>query len=180
MFDVYEASRNDTRRKESSGLWLIEDHWPMLVAEAWEDDQDFVQAVLLHDYDGPGFTIVEFAEAKQLGKARVRVDNRERGQTSALLGQLYVRNGYAAISYLVGSVIALLQIPLANAGQVPDGDYKFNWSLECSKDGKRWKKAYEADPRRSWLNDWRPANDELTDYRVGAKEALGGGLIPAQ
>ena len=181
LFDVHEASSDDHRRKEASGFWMIERAVPMLVAESWEDDNDFVQAVVLNDYDEPGFTIVEFADAKQLGKARVRVDERERGDASALLGQLYVRNGHAGISYLAGwHNLCLLQVPLADAEAIEDGDYGFSWSLECSSDGKQWTKVYEADPRRSWLNKWRPADSRITDYFPQQLDDLPYGLIPPQ
>ena len=180
-FDVHEASSRDTRRKETSGFWMVERTLPMLVARCWEDDFEFVQAVVLNDYDEPGFTIVEFADAEQLGKARVRIDDRERGDISALLGQLYVRNGHAGISYLTGmGVIALLQVPLADAECIADGDYGFNWSLECSSEGKQWTKVYEADQRRSWLNDWRPADSRITDYFLQQLDDLPYGLIPPQ
>jgi hypothetical protein len=160
---------------------MIEERSLMLVAESWDEDEGYVQAVLLTDYDGPGFTIVICADAKQLGKARVKVDTQERGALSAPVGQLFVRNGHAAISYLTGwNVIALLQIPLADADNVPDGDYGFSWSLECSIDGKQWNKVYEADQQRSWLNEWLPANNQITGFLSQQIDDLRVGLIPEQ
>jgi hypothetical protein len=42
----------------------------VLVVEEGEDGEDFVQAILLQDReDEPGFSIIEFADAKKLGKA---------------------------------------------------------------------------------------------------------------
>jgi hypothetical protein len=180
MFDVDEASRNDCCRKQASGFWMIEQRLPMLVAESWDEDNGYVEAITLDNHIKPGFTTVERQEAKQLGKARVRIDDRGRGDLSGLLGQLFVRNGFAGISYLTGwHNIVLLQVPLADADGVPDGDYGFAWSLECSDAGENWTKVYEADPGRSWLNDWRP-NHKVTRYLPWIIEALRDSLIPTQ
>lgn len=173
-FNVYEASSEDHLRKGSSGLWNIAGVTPMLVAESWEEDEGFVQAITLEDYEGPGFTIIEFADAEYMGKARIRVANRDAGDLKAPLGQLYVRNGNAGISYLTGGVF-LLQVPLAEA--VPDGDYGFNWDLECSRDGTGWKRVYEAEESKSWLNSWTPA-DDVMEYLPGQLRELSRGLVP--
>jgi hypothetical protein len=179
MFDVDEASCNDQSRKEASGIWLIEKSLPMLVAESWDEDSGYVQAIVLDNHDEPGFTIVEREKAEQLGKARVRVDDRDRGDLSAPVGQLYVRNGFAGISYLTGwHHIVLLQVALADADSVPDGDYGFSWSIECSKDEGEWQTVYQADQTRSWLNDWRPANERITGFLPQDIESLREGLIP--
>jgi hypothetical protein len=159
---------------------MVQHRLPMLVAEAWDDGEDFVQAVMLDDHRKPGFTIIEFEDAVQIGKARVRVDDRSQGDMTAPLGQLYVRNGNAAISYLTWGHIVLLQVPLADADGIPDGDYGFNWSLECSVDGQNWGKVYEAHQKRSWLNDWRPADEDIAHLLPSALEALPHGLIPPE